>query len=96
MPWLPVKRVTPDVGFPESQDGSQVYGTPWPLSENYFLCVYDAGMRKGGGRQGDKHARGNYGIYLVDGFGNKELLYRDPGDRLPQSDAAAVRARCRR
>jgi hypothetical protein len=22
--------------------------------------------------------RGNYGIYLVDGFGNKELIYRDP------------------
>jgi hypothetical protein len=75
----PVKRVTPDVGFPESQNGRQVYGTPWPLGENYFLCVYDAGMRKGGGRQGDKHVRGDYGIYLVDAFGNKELLYRDPG-----------------
>ena len=74
----PVKRVTPDVGFPESQGGKQVYGTPWPLGENYFLCVYDAGMRAGGGRQGGKHKRGDYGIYLVDAFGNKELLYRDP------------------
>lgn len=70
----PVKRVTPDVGFPESQGGAQVYGTPWPLSENYFLCVYDADMR----RKRKGRVRGDYGIYLVDAFGNKELLYRDP------------------
>lgn len=74
----PVKRLTPDVAFPESQGGRQVYGTPWPLSENYFLCVYDSGMRKTNGRQGAKHGRGDYGIYLVDVFGNKELVYRDP------------------
>ena len=44
---------------------------PYPLSEKYFLCSYDAGneLRKGGG---------NYGLYLVDCFGNKELIYRDP------------------
>jgi hypothetical protein len=69
----PVKRLTPEVGFPESQGGQQVYGTPWPLSEKYFLCVYDAAMV--GGKT--KHSPGNYGIYLVDAFGNKELLYRD-------------------
>ncbi|MDD4871665.1 MAG: NPCBM/NEW2 domain-containing protein [Kiritimatiellae bacterium] len=61
----PVKRFTPEVAFPESQGGSQVYGTPWPLSENYLLCVYDAKCTR-------------YGIYLVDSFGNKELIYRDP------------------
>jgi hypothetical protein len=69
----PVKRVTPDVWFPESQGGTESYGTAWPLSETYYLCVYDAAMNvKGLG------AKGNYGIYLVDAFGNKELLYRDP------------------
>jgi hypothetical protein len=47
----------------------------WPLSEDYFLCVYDAGMERQ--KQG-RGARGNYGIYLVDSFGNKELIYRDP------------------
>jgi len=70
----PVRRLTPEVGFPESQGGREVYGTPWPLSEKYFLCVYDAAMR-------DSRARnqiGNYGIYLIDAFGNKELIYRDP------------------
>ncbi|MHC4503646.1 MAG: HzsA-related protein [Planctomycetota bacterium] len=74
----PVKRLTPEVGFPESQGGSQVYATGWPLSEDYYLCVYDSSMKPGVGRQGRRHVRGNYGIYLVDAFGNKELVYRDP------------------
>ncbi len=74
----PVKRITPDVAFPESQGGAQVYGTPWPLGENYFLCVYDPQMQPGAGRQGGPSLRGDYGIYLVDAFGNKELIYRDP------------------
>ena len=71
----PVRRLTPDVGFPESQGGAQAYGTPWPLSENYFLCVYDAAMA---GAAKPRNANGDYGIYLVDAFGNKELIYRDP------------------
>lgn len=73
-----VRRVTPEVPFPEAESApgvphpkgthkppAEVYGTPWPLSENYYLCVYDAGQR-------------NYGLYLLDAFGNRELLYRDP------------------
>jgi hypothetical protein len=71
----PVRRVTPDVGFPESQGGREVYGTPLPLSEDYYLSVYDAAMARGGSRRG---ALGDYGIYLVDAFGNKELIHRDP------------------
>jgi len=74
----PVKRMTPEVDFPETQGGAQVYATAWPLSETYFLCVYDATMKPGMGGQGRKHVRGNYGIYLIDVFGNKELIYRDP------------------
>ncbi len=69
----PVKRLTPEVGFPETQNGKEAYGTPWPLGENYYLCAYDVETALGKGR-----ARGNYGLYLVDVFGNKELLYRDP------------------
>lgn len=69
----PLKRITPDVGFPESQDGTESYGTAWPLSEDYFLCCYDAAMEIPG-----MDRKGNYGVYLVDSFGNKELLYRDP------------------
>ncbi len=67
----PLKRLTPDVPFPEAEGGKkgiracEVYATAWPLSEDYYLCVYDPKSV-------------NYGIYLVDSFGNKELLYRDP------------------
>ena len=70
----PVRRLTPEVGFPESQGGRQAYSTPWPLSENYHLCVYDAAMSGAPLRRPGE----SYGLYLVDAFGNKELLYRDP------------------
>ncbi|TWT85096.1 hypothetical protein CA13_65780 [Planctomycetes bacterium CA13] len=73
----PVQRITPDVGFPESQNGRQAYGTPWPLSEKYYLCVYDAKMREVAARQNNPNHAGDYGIYLVDAFGNKILLHRD-------------------
>jgi len=67
----PVKRLTPETGFPESQAGKALnYGQPWPLSENYYLCAYEPTGGSPSSRQ--------YGIYLVDVFGNKELLYRDP------------------
>ncbi len=74
-----LRRVTPEVLFPEAERApgqahagrgkqaprAEVYGTPWPLSEDFYLCVHDAGQR-------------NYGICLLDSFGNRELLYRDP------------------
>jgi len=62
----PVRRLTPDVGFPETAErGAFAYGTAWPLSEHYYLCVYSP-------------SNDGYGIYLLDAFGNRELLYRDP------------------
>lgn len=64
----PVRRVTPEVGFPETQGGTESYGSPWALSEDYFLCAYEP----------PPGANGLYGLYLVDSFGNKELIYRDP------------------
>ncbi|MBT8036350.1 MAG: PD40 domain-containing protein [Verrucomicrobiae bacterium] len=73
----PVKRLTPEVAFPESQGGEEVYGTPWPLSENYYLCVYDTAMQYTHDKHSGKSNKGNYGIYLLDAFGNKVLLYRD-------------------
>ncbi|MHB8953396.1 MAG: HzsA-related protein [Pirellulaceae bacterium] len=64
-------RITPDTPFPEAEGGTQNirmfsrYGTPWPLSEDDYLCVYDAEAK-------------NRGIYWIDRFGNRQLLYRDP------------------
>jgi hypothetical protein len=73
-----LRRLTPEVPFPESESApgvpqpkgrhrpnAEVYGTPWPLSEDFHLVVYDTGRK-------------NYGLYLLDSFGNRELLYRDP------------------
>ena len=71
----PVKRLTPDQLFPEAEIGTHGppanYAAPYPLSEHFFLCVYDKDSRSNAG------TNNNYGIYLVDAFGNKELLYRD-------------------
>lgn len=64
----PMRRLTPEIGFPETQGGTESCGTPWPLSEDYFLCAYEP-VNEG---------RGVYGLYLVDSFGNRELIYRDP------------------
>jgi len=64
-----LERLTPEVPFPEAEGRPinlyMVYGTPWPLSEEDFLCVYDAAAK-------------NRGIYWIDRYDNKELLYRDP------------------
>ncbi|MFV2069659.1 MAG: hypothetical protein ACC645_22055 [Pirellulales bacterium] len=64
-------RLTPEAPFPEAEGGKSrirqhmVYGTAWPLGEDDFLCVYAADAK-------------NHGIYWIDRFGNRELIYRDP------------------
>jgi hypothetical protein len=57
-----VKRITPEYLFPEVESpAAHAYGTPWPLSEDFYLCSFYTGL------------------YLLDRFGNREVLY-DPGD----------------
>jgi len=63
-----IVRLTPEVPFPEAEGPireNEVYGTPWPLSEDDYLCVYDPQAK-------------NHGLYWIDCEGNKELIYRDP------------------
>ena len=76
----PLKRLTPDAGFPETGDGgTETYGCAWPLNEDYHLCVYDANTRRASPNSPvPSYAEANYGLYLVDAFGNRELIYRDP------------------
>jgi len=74
--------VTPDVRPPEGgMDGVPVseggvkdqggyYSTPWALSDEFFLVAYTYGSKT-------TNPVG-YGLYLVDVYGNKELIYRDP------------------
>jgi len=75
-----IRRLTPDQLFPEAefyrQRANGAYATPWPLSENYYLCVYDHDANNQYGDI-DPDAR-NYAICLLDAFGNKEILYRNP------------------
>lgn len=52
-----------------TQDGGGLYSTPWALSERYFLAAYTYSNK-------ETDAKG-YALYLVDVFGNKELVYRD-------------------
>ncbi len=64
-----VRRFTPEVPFPEVEEAREggpreVYATPWPLSETYCLASY--------------RPRDRRGIYLVDAFGNKELVWAGP------------------
>jgi mono/diheme cytochrome c family protein len=51
------------------------YRSPYPLSETYFLAAYSF-ERLIGEPHGNRPNM--FGLYLVDAFGNKELLYRDP------------------
>ena len=72
-----IRRITPEAKFPEAESApgvpfspkggggkGQVYGTPWPLSEDFYLAVYDPAEKR-------------HGLYLIDGFGNRELVYQD-------------------
>ena len=64
----PVRRITPDVPFPEAEMSGKLpwnFATAWPLSEHYYLCVYAPSREVPAG------------VYLVDAFGNRELIYRD-------------------
>ncbi len=70
-------RITPEVAFPEaeSMDIREYYAAPWPLSEQFFLVAYSPTPLVW---EPGANARNALGIYLLDAFGNRELLYRDP------------------
>jgi hypothetical protein len=51
-------------------DAGGLYMTPWPLSEKYFLVSYSF--------SNEQTDPTGYAVYLIDVFGSKELIYRDP------------------
>jgi hypothetical protein len=72
----PLKRLTPEVCFPESEGWpASYYCSPWPLAEDYHLCAWSNQQLA---PQGQLNPVNALGIYLYDAFGNLELLYRDP------------------
>ena len=88
-----LRRLTPSVPFPEAEGRpSQYYCTPWPLSEEYFLVSYSpVDLVFEPGAQSDNAL----GLYLLDAFGNRELIYRDPeiGSTSPMPLRATPRPR---
>ena len=72
-----ITRITPEVPFPEaeSRNLSEYYCAPWPLSEKYFLAAYSPLPLRFEPLANPANA---LGLYLIDAFGNRELLYRDP------------------
>ncbi len=70
--------VTPEVCFPEAPSWPKsYYGSPWPLSEKFFLVAASFEPLAGWGSKVKQD--GSSGIYWLDRFGNLELLYREPG-----------------
>ncbi|MFH1265179.1 MAG: hypothetical protein ABIK89_05585, partial [Planctomycetota bacterium] len=72
-----ITRITPEIPFPEAEgrDIREYYAAPWPLSEKYFLVAYSP---KPLVWEPGANERDALGIYLLDAFGNRELIYRDP------------------
>ena len=82
-----LKRITPEIVFPEAERDAktgvwgkgawvqQYYGSPWPLSEKYFLVAYSPSPLLS---EPQANRPAALGIYLLDAFGNRELIYRDP------------------
>jgi hypothetical protein len=52
----------------------QCYRSPWPLSEQFFLAAYSFDPLIGEPKGNNANM---FGLYVVDAFGNQELLYRD-------------------
>ncbi|MEE8452970.1 MAG: discoidin domain-containing protein [Thermoguttaceae bacterium] len=76
----PLKRITPEISFPEASDrygggGSGAFCMPYALNEDLYLAAYTPENRTG---QGGVQAVNAYGIYLIDSLGGRELIYRDP------------------
>ena len=72
----PIKRLTLDARFPEANTAKHSdlkYATPWPLSERYYLCVYDP---EGDAKRGTQN---NHAITLFDAdTQEKIIIYKDP------------------
>jgi hypothetical protein len=90
----PLKRLTPDACFPETEGWPKhYYANPYPLSEEFFLVAWsDKPLPPHSFVTTDERNPVNpLGIYLYDAFGNLELLHRDP--KIASMYPLAVRSR---
>jgi len=90
----PLTRLTPEVPFPETEAWVDCYyANPFPLSEEYALAAWSDRRLPPHSRvdNTEQNPVNASGLYLVDAFGNLELLYRDPD--LSSTCPIPVRAR---
>ncbi|MFW5829403.1 MAG: hypothetical protein ACOCXA_04000, partial [Planctomycetota bacterium] len=72
-----IRHLTPEAAGDYS---ASAYATPWPLSERYFLVAYSPQSRCLAGpsyKMIPYEQPVQHGLYLLDCFGNRQLLYRD-------------------
>jgi hypothetical protein len=94
-PDQPYATVNPEA-FAAAPAACCLYASPWPLSERHFLAaVAEQQLVKaiGKGKEVRRWQRTRHGLYYVDVFGNRELLY-DAG-RTECMDPIPLRARAR-
>ena len=78
-----IERLTDDVPISETEWGrgasgpGQWYFSPQPLSETYYLVAYSP-IAPVSQKQRGANCPNGMGLYLLDRFGNRELIYRDP------------------
>ena len=59
-----ITSLTPEVPWPGMWPDSECFREAFPLSRDYFLCAHAP--------------RKTFGIYVIDRYGNREMLYLDP------------------
>lgn len=76
----PIERLTPEVCFPETEGWPEHYfASPYPLSEDFYLVAWsDRRLPPHTFCTDQRNPVNPTGIYLLDRFGNLELLHRDP------------------
>ena len=92
----PLTLLTPDVCWPETGgQPSHYYANPWPLSEEYFLTAWSSAKLPPHCRVDDsaRNPPNAMGLYLLDAFGNQELLFRDDALASMYPQPLAARAR---
>ena len=85
----PIRRITPECPFPESEGWNlpMTYCNPQPVNDTLFFCARsDEPMsfpkghprRHGGSCGASWPTPAAFGIWLVDTMGGRELIYKDP------------------
>lgn len=59
-----IRSLTPEVPWPGLWPAEECFRDPVPVSRDYFLCSHAPQRR--------------FGVYLLDRYGNRELLFSDP------------------